>query len=229
MTRLERTRRCASTALLVPLLALPLASAHAQVEAGRVIDDSTLAPLVGSRVVLETDTAGTWRTVETTQTDAQGLFQFSTHAPGVYRVALVGKSEPMFRGAIDTLAADSMQQREFRLPVVRRSEADAYLASEVERQAQPILAPSSPPDRSEMRLASAAGEVDTEFVVGTEGTIDLSTIHIVSASDPSLADGVQRSLTSRRYHPATIGGIPVRQVVKEHVRTETRVEVRRVP
>lgn len=213
---------CSFVAGAVFLLA-PFTSARAQIESGRVIDDSTLAPLVGSRVTLQHDTAGEWRAIETTQTDAQGLFQFVQHAPGVYRVALLGKKEPMYTGAVDTLAADSMQQREFRLPVVRRGVASAYLPSEVEHQAQAISAPSGQPDLGAEPLQIAAGRTNMHFVVDADGTVDLQSIRI-DTSDPRMDQTTRQSLMSRRYRPATIGGIPVRQVVSDRILTVTRIE-----
>lgn len=204
------------------LLAIAVAPAGAQVEAGRVIDDSTGAVLVGSRVFLQHDTAGAWKTIETTHTDAHGLFQFALHPAGVYRVALVGESEPRYFGAADTLAADSMQQREFPLPIVRQSVASAYLESEVEHRAQAIVMPSGPPPSGGVPVA--ASEVRATFIVDANGTVDVSSFRAVSGASEQLTESIRQSLLSRRYHPATIGGIPVRQVVQETVRTETRVQ-----
>lgn len=206
------------------LCTLPIASAGAQVEAGRAVDDSTLAPLVGSRVVLQSAAAGKWKDVETTRTDAQGLFQFGPHPPGVYRVALLGKKEPMFFGAVDTLAADSMQQREFRLPVVRRSAVTAYAAADVDRPAEAIAAPSSPPpDPSSTRIPTPPTQMRVEFVVDERGAPEVATFRTTSITNEVLIDSIKQSLMSRRFHPATIGGIPVRQVVEETIRSETRI------
>lgn len=209
------------------LLSVPLRAAHAQIESGRAIDDSTLAPLVGSRVILQQhDTTGAWKGVETTQTDAQGLFQFMQHAPGVYRVALLGRKEPVYFGAVDTLAADSMQQREFRLPVVRRGVASAYLASEVDHPAQAIVAPSgTSADPADVHLATTMTQMTTQFVVGADGMADPSTFRVVGASNTSTEDSMRQALMSRRFRPATIGGIPVPQVMQEVVRRMTRVQV----
>lgn len=211
------------------LLALSATAAHAQLEAGRVIDDSTLAPLAGSRVILQhADSSGAWSAVETTRTDAQGLFQFMPHPPGAYRVALLGKTEPMFFGAIDTLAADSMQQREFRLPITRRSAASAYLAGEVEHQAESASGPTPISDRSATRVASGFMETGFQFVVGVDGTVDAATVRVTTTSDSRFDDAARQSLLSRRYRPATIGGIAVRQVVTETMHGATRVESRRM-
>lgn len=220
-----RTRRLSSYLAGAALLsATPFASAHAQIESGRVIDDSTSAPLVGSRVVLQHDTAGTWNAIETTHTDAQGLFQFMQHAPGIYRVALLGKSDPMFFGAADTLAVDSMQQREFRLPITRRGEASAYLPSEVDHQAEALSIRSGQPEPTGELLASAATRTDVQFVVNADGSVDLGSIRVSSGNDPRMAETMRQSLMSRRYRPATIGGIPVRQVVSDAILRETRIE-----
>jgi len=84
--------RGACVLLLLVILAAPL---HAQIESGQVIDDSTGAALVGSRVLLQHDTAGAWQTIETTHTDARGLFQFRTHPAG-HPVRQVAQQKFMF-------------------------------------------------------------------------------------------------------------------------------------
>ena len=203
------------------LLTLAAAPAHAQIEAGHVIDDSTGASLVGSRVVLQHDTAGTWKTIQTTHTDERGLFQFAAYPPGVYRVALLGASEPRYFGTPDTLAADSMQEREFALPVVRRGVASAYLASEVEQRAQAIRMALPPPPGG---TAVSESEIRTSFVVDADGTVDISSFHAVGGATEDLIDSIRQSMLSRKFRPATIGGIPVRQVVEEMIRIETRVQ-----
>lgn len=211
------------------LLALPIAPVHAQIEAGRVIDDSTSAPLVGSRIILQRDTAGTWKTVETTHTDAQGLFQLGPYPPGIYRVALLGRTDPTYFGAVDTLAADSMQQREFRLPITRRSAASAYLVSEVEHPVEALGSlPAFPFSSSDLRSVGPSGEVDTRFVVNADGGIDVSSIRVITATDPTFAESIRRILIGVHYRPATIGGIPVRQTVERKDRIQIRVEDRRV-
>ena len=203
------------------LLTLAAAPAHAQIEAGHVIDDSTGASLVGSRVLLQHDTAGTWKTIQTTHTDERGLFQFATYPPGIYRVALLGASEPRYFGTPDTLAADSMQEREFALPVVRRGVASAYLASEVEQRAQAIRMALPPPPGG---TAVSESEVRTSFIVDANGTVDISSFHAVGGATEELIDSIRQSMLSRKFRPATIGGIPVRQVVEEMIRIETRVQ-----
>lgn len=211
------------------LLSLALTPARAQIESGRVIDDSTLAPLAGSRVILERGVADAWTGVDTARTDARGFFQFAPRPPGVYRVALLGKSEPMFLGAADTLAADSMQQREFPLPITRRGVAQAYLASEVEQPARTLDSPSVfPIDPSEARSLGRSDDVTTQFVVSADGSVDLATIRVLTATNPTFAESIRRTLTSARYHPATIGGVPVRQLVERKDRIQTRVEIRHV-
>ena len=204
------------------LLTLAAAPAHAQIEAGHVIDDSTGASLVGSRVLLQHDTAGTWKTIQTTHTDERGLFQFATYPPGIYRVALLGASEPRYFGAPDTLAADSMQQRDFTLPIVRRGVANAYLASEVEQRAKAIVMPLPPPPPGGTTISET--EIRTSFIVDADGTVDISSFRAIGGVSGDLLESIRQSMSSRRFHPARIGGIPVRQVVEEMIRIETRVQ-----
>lgn len=217
-----RATMAARSSYALLLLALAVAPLHAQIESGQVIDDSTGAVLVGSRVLLQHDTAATWETIETTRTDARGLFQFTSHPAGVYRVALLGEREPRYFGAPDTLAADSMQQREFALPIVRRSAASAYVASEVEHQAQSIAMPSFPAPPRGVRVSSS--EIRTTFIVDADGTADVSSFHVISGASGQIEESIRQSLMAKRFRPATIGGIPVRQVVEETIHVETRVE-----
>lgn len=225
LTTLPRSIRAGVTCGLL-LLPLVVAPAGAQIESGRVLDDSTLAPLARSRVILQRGAADSWTDVDTARTDAHGFFQFAPRPPGVYRVALLGKSEPMFLGAADTLAADSMSQREFRLPITRRGVASAYVESEVDRPARQSTGPSPEPDRSTMRLASVAGEANVRFVVETDGHVNPSTLRVVSATDPGRLESISQSLLAMRFEPATIGGIPVRQVVERKFHMVTRIERR---
>lgn len=203
------------------LLAVPFAPAHAQIESGQVIDDSTGAPIVGSRILLQHDTAGTWKTIQTTHTDERGLFQFATYPPGIYRVALLGSSEPRYFGAPDTLAADSMQEHEFTLPIVRRGVASAYLASEVEQRAKAIVVPLPPPPPGGTTISET--EIRTSFIVDADGTVDISSFRAIGGVSGDLLESIRQSMSSRRFHPATIGGIPVRQVVEETVRIGTSI------
>ena len=204
--------------ILVALAAVP---AQAQIESGHVIDDSTGASLVGSRVMLQHDTAGTWKTIQTTHTDERGLFQFATYPPGIYRVALLGGSDPRYFGAPDTLAADSMQEREFALPVVRRGVASAYLASEVEQRAQAIRMPVPPPPPGGTTVSES--EIRTSFIVDADGTVDISSFRAIGGATEELIESMRQSMLSRKFRPATICGIPVRQVVEETVRIGTSI------
>ena len=215
---------CAACGLL--LLALPVAPAHAQIESGQVLDDSTLAPLARSRVILQRGVADSWTDVDTARTDAHGFFQFASRPPGVYRVALLGKSEPMFLGAADTLAADSMSQREFRLPITRRGVSSAYTQEEVDRPARQIIGPVPSHDPSTMHLATALREVDVRFVVEADGHVDPLTLQTPDAADQTLAEWSRQSLVAARFEPATIGGIPVRQLVTRKERFVSRIERR---
>ena len=207
-------------ACLVLLAALP-GIAHAQIEAGQVIDDSLHVPLTHVTVSLQRLNAGNWQLVDSAVTDERGLFQFATYPPGIYRVALLGTSEPRYFGAPDTLAADSMQQREFTLPIVRRGVASAYLASEVEQRAQAIVMPLPPPPPGGTTISET--EIRTSFIVDADGTVDISSFRAIGGVSGDLLESIRQSMSSRRFHPATIGGIPVRQVVEETVRIGTSI------
>jgi TonB family protein len=59
-----------------------------------------------------------------------------------------------------------------------------------------------------------AGRVVLEFVVDTAGGVELPTIGLVSTTHSALTDAVRQVIGNARFAPASIGSIPVRQVVR---------------
>lgn len=207
-----------SIALLAGLFLLTLLSstAHAQIEAGQVIDDSLHVPLTHVAVSLHRLTNGTWQLVDSSTTDDRGLFQFRPTEPGVFRVGVLGTSEPQFAGGIDTLAADSLNERMLLVPWLRHLETRAYLRFEVETPAAQILGETRTPTYPKELIARRAdGEVDAQFIVDASGAVDMRSFKVLRATEPAFADAVRRYLVSAHYIPATIGGHPVRQVVQQ--------------
>jgi hypothetical protein len=68
---------------------------------------------------------------------------------------------------------------------------------------------------------------ELEFVVGTDGRPELSTVRTVSANDQNFATAVLESLRQWHYTPALRGGIAVRQIVVE--KRSAMTSVVRVP
>jgi len=198
----------------VALFALPLRGARAQIEAGRVIDDSTHAPLVGLRVTLLQAVDSGWKRVDTTRTDRAGLFQLVLPSAGVYRIGFVGPA-PMFTSPVDTIAADSMNQREYALPIVRSRDASSYFEFQVDHPAQADLRSPAPEYPPELRARRIEGGVATQFVVTPDGRADTTTFKVLRMTDPRFIEPVFRAITKAKFKPGTVGGIPVRQMVQQ--------------
>lgn len=102
--------------------------------------------------------------------------------------------------------------------------AAVFTADQVERRATLDTVQSVevllPPDL----LAPGAGDhVIAEFVVGRNGIVEESTVGIVSATRPRLANTVRQALPRLVYIPATRGGRPVRQLVHQRFDFPPRV------
>lgn len=208
--------RCWRILASLVLLASVARVAHAQIEAGQVIDDSLHVPLTHVAVSLQRLNTGNWQLVDSTTTDERGLFQFRPTEPGVFRVGVLGTSTPEFAGRADTLAADSLNERMLLVPWLRQLETRAYLIFEVETPAEQLPGETRTPTYPKELIARRVdGEVDAQFVVTASGAVDMSSFKVLLPTEPAFADAVRRFLVSARYKPATIGGHPVRQVVQQ--------------
>lgn len=65
-----------------------------------------------------------------------------------------------------------------------------------------------------LRDAGVAGTVTMQFVVGTDGRVDASTIEVVDASNSQFSDAARRVVELMRFRPAQVGGRPVRVKVQ---------------
>ena len=71
------------------------------------------------------------------------------------------------------------------------------------------------------------GQVLIEFVVDATGAVDPESISRISSTHPLFTDAVWRALRGARFHPATIGGRPVRQLVQLPVKFEIPAQANR--
>jgi hypothetical protein len=62
--------------------------------------------------------------------------------------------------------------------------------------------------------AGIGGSVLAEFIVDSDGSVNLETFSVIVASHPSFTDAVQRALEQAIYIPAVRQGYPVQQVVQ---------------
>jgi TonB family protein len=78
-------------------------------------------------------------------------------------------------------------------------------------------APGSPGPRYpvDLRAAGVEGEVLVQFIVRTDGTIDVSTFKVLKASQVEFETAVREALPLMRFAPAEVDGKPVPQLVQQ--------------
>lgn len=207
-----------SPSLFATLLTASLVTpriASAQIEAGQVVDDSLRTPLQHVVVSLRKLVDGNWQLVDSAKTDERGLFQFKPTAPGIFRVGVLGTLQPQFAGGVDTLAADSVNERMFLVPMLRSLQNRVYFAFQVETPADVADFSRTPTYPPELRAKRLRDEVDAQFVVDSDGSVDIHTFKVLRSSRPEFVDAVRTFLITARYAPARIGGRAVRQIVQQ--------------
>jgi TonB family protein len=86
--------------------------------------------------------------------------------------------------------------------------------SAVERY-ESSAAPAYPPN---LLALGAEGTVYTQFVVDTTGTVDTTSIRVLSSAHPEFEQSVRTALHYMRFRPAKRGANKVRQLVEQHFR-----------
>jgi TonB family protein len=99
-------------------------------------------------------------------------------------------------------------------PVVLDANAPMY-EFQVEQQARPVTGTGSPHYPDAMRRAKREGEVLAQFVVDEHGAVDMATFKANTSSDSAFTNAVRAALATMRFHPAVVGGKPVKQVVQQ--------------
>jgi TonB family protein len=99
-------------------------------------------------------------------------------------------------------------------PVAVDANAPMY-EFQVEQQARPVTGTGSPHYPDAMRRAKREGEVLAQFVVDEHGAVDMATFKANTSSDSAFTNAVRAALATMRFHPAVVGGKPVKQVVQQ--------------
>ena len=73
----------------------------------------------------------------------------------------------------------------------------------------------APPYPAELRAAGTTGSVLAQYVVNTDGTIDVSTFKNLRSNDDRFVASVRAALPAMRYTPALLKGKAVRQLVQQ--------------
>lgn len=90
-----------------------------------------------------------------------------------------------------------------------------YFDFQVEMPVGVILHYGWPRYPASLRSAGVEGEVLAQFVVGTDGRVELESFKAIRASDPMFESAVRDGLAAMRFTPAELGGKPVRQLVQQ--------------
>jgi bla regulator protein blaR1 len=93
----------------------------------------------------------------------------------------------------------------------RVKESDTYYEYQVESQVSPYPSNQAPRYPDMLRKANVEGEVLAQFVVDTNGVADMSTFKVVKSTQDLFTAAVEKALPTMRFHPALVGGRPVKQ------------------
>jgi periplasmic protein TonB len=88
-------------------------------------------------------------------------------------------------------------------------------ADVVEVQVTPLPGAPTPRYPEALRAAGIEGRVAMEFVVDTAGRVEAGSLRVIASDAGAFVASVRAALIATRYHPALVGGRPVRQLVRQ--------------
>ena len=91
---------------------------------------------------------------------------------------------------------------------------EVYTAEQVDVGAAPLSDGTAPAYPDSLWEAGVSGRVVAEFVVGTDGLVEPSTVGIVSSTHQGFTEAVRSALEAAEISAATLNGRAVRQVVQ---------------
>jgi TonB family protein len=89
-----------------------------------------------------------------------------------------------------------------------------FVEFKLSKMATPLPGQPGPRYPDELRKARIEGEVLAQFVVNPDGTVDMSTLKVLKASDPAFVGAVRSMLPSWRWEAAEVSGRKVRQLIQ---------------
>lgn len=182
-------------------------AAAAQTVNGRVIGDSSRAPIVNLRVLLVDSVSR--RAVDSTNTDSSGAFYLQAPGPGTYALAFErANASPSFSRSW-RLAAGAEQQGIFVVPDANA--VRVLTAADVDTRAIPVRGNPAPryPDR--LRREGVQGNALIRLVVDPAGRVVPSTVAILQATASEFGVAAQAAALAWRFQPALRLGRPVYQ------------------
>jgi TonB family protein len=96
-----------------------------------------------------------------------------------------------------------------------QSPTGVLAADVVDVQVKPYAGAPTPRYPEGLRAADVEGEVTLEFVVDTTGRVEGGSLRVISSTAQPFVVSVCDALKATRYHPALVGGRPVRQLVRQ--------------
>jgi TonB family protein len=90
-----------------------------------------------------------------------------------------------------------------------------YFDFQVERPATMAPGSKAPMYPASLRAARVEGAVLAQFVVDTDGKVDMTTFKVLKTADPLFAEAVRTSLAEMQFNPALVGGRAVKQLVQQ--------------
>jgi bla regulator protein BlaR1 len=100
-------------------------------------------------------------------------------------------------------------------PSAESSPDGKFFEFKVTKQAARVAGNEAPHYPDALRAAGTEGKVLAQFVVGSDGTVDLASYKVLESTDPAFVKAVREVLPTWRYKPAEVSGRAVRQLVTE--------------
>jgi TonB family protein len=110
------------------------------------------------------------------------------------------------------VAADSVVQREFVVPVPRTA---VFLGVQVDKEVEAVPGAGAPRYPPELRSRRVNGSVQLRFAVDTMGRVDSASAQVVRATHPEFEAAVRAALPAMRFAPAERLGRRVYQQVEQ--------------
>ncbi len=90
-----------------------------------------------------------------------------------------------------------------------------YFEFQVEKQVSLRPGTAGPRYPEMLRSAAVTGSVSAQFVVGTDGRVEMDTFKVLESDHDQFTQALRQALPRMRYFPAEIGGRPVKQLVQQ--------------
>jgi TonB family protein len=145
--------------------------------------------------------------------------------PEGVKVEETGNRRAEQRGSGDTLTSTDVAQDDHPDPASAFASpatlpADVFMVVEVDSAATRDPTSAAPAYPSDMLAQRVPGYVAVRFVVDTMGTVDLTTVQVMTSSRSEFTRAVRDALPLMRFTPAKMGGVRVRQLAEQVFRFE---------